>query len=172
MKIALYTVNIGSYDERIVAPDIPGVDLYMITDDDEEDFNIKDEIKQYISNDILTLSMKKDFLSPIIEKLVSIIISVTEESVSDKLLDSQNNSVLEEPWYINKCLSLNKKKLCNNNLFCSWDNNKCKIQKVESDLSFDIKDKILKKAAYLVKTDKERKKSKKTKSAVMNERNQ
>ena len=50
-------------------------------------------------------------------------------------------------------------------------NNNCKIQQVESDLSFDIKDKILKKAAYLVKTDKEQKKSKKTKSAVSNERN-
>ena len=50
-------------------------------------------------------------------------------------------------------------------------NSNCKIQQVESDLSFDIKDKILKKAAYLVKTQKEQKKSKKTKSAVSNERN-
>lgn len=49
-------------------------------------------------------------------------------------------------------------------------NNNCKIQQVESDLSFDIKDKILKKAAYLVKTDKEQKKSRKTKSAISNER--
>ena len=51
------------------------------------------------------------------------------------------------------------------------DNNNCKIQQVESDLSFDIKDKILKKAAYLVRTDKQRKKSRKTKSAISNERN-
>ena len=50
-------------------------------------------------------------------------------------------------------------------------NNNCRIQQVESDLSFDIKDKILKKAAYLVKTDKEQKKSKKTKSVISNERN-
>ena len=50
-------------------------------------------------------------------------------------------------------------------------NNNCKIQQVESDLSFDIKDKILKKADYLVKTEKKQKKSKKTKSAVSNERN-
>ena len=50
-------------------------------------------------------------------------------------------------------------------------NNNCRIQKIENDLSFDIKDKILKKAAYLVKTDKNQKKSKKTKSAVSNERN-
>tara|TARA_B100000989_G_scaffold77001_1_gene54681 strand:- start:4068 stop:4646 length:579 start_codon:yes stop_codon:yes gene_type:complete len=45
-------------------------------------------------------------------------------------------------------------------------NNNCNIRKIESDLSFDIKDKILKKAAYLVKNDKEQKKSKKTKSAI------
>ena len=50
-------------------------------------------------------------------------------------------------------------------------NNNCKTQKIESDLSFDIKDKILKKAAYLVKTDKKENKSKKTKSVISNERN-
>jgi len=50
-------------------------------------------------------------------------------------------------------------------------NNNCTIRQVESDLSFDIKDKILKKAAYLVKTDKKQKKSKKTKSVISNERN-
>tara|TARA_B100001175_G_C19416396_1_gene593857 strand:- start:530 stop:1105 length:576 start_codon:yes stop_codon:yes gene_type:complete len=50
-------------------------------------------------------------------------------------------------------------------------NNNCKIQQVESDLSFDIKDKILKKAAYLVKIDKKQKRSKKTKSVISNERN-
>ena len=49
-------------------------------------------------------------------------------------------------------------------------NSNCKIQQVESDLSFDIKDKILKKAAYLVKTDKQQKKSRKTKSIISNER--
>ena len=51
-------------------------------------------------------------------------------------------------------------------------NNNCRIKQVESDLSFDIKDKILKKAAYLVKTDKKKKKSKKMKSVISNERNQ
>ena len=50
-------------------------------------------------------------------------------------------------------------------------NNNCRVKQVESDLSFDIKDKILKKAAYLVKTDKEQKKSKKIKSVISNERN-
>ena len=50
-------------------------------------------------------------------------------------------------------------------------NNNCKTQKIDSDLSFDIKDKILKKAAYLVKTDKKEMKSKKTKSVISNERN-
>ena len=35
-------------------------------------------------------------------------------------------------------------------------NANCKINKVESDLAFDIKDKIIKKAARLVKTDKEK----------------
>ena len=50
-------------------------------------------------------------------------------------------------------------------------NNNCKINQIESDLAFDIKDKILKKAAYLVKTDKEKIKSKKIKSVISNERN-
>ena len=51
-------------------------------------------------------------------------------------------------------------------------NNNCRIKQVKSDLSFDIKDKILKKAAYLVKTDKKKEKSKKMKSVISNERNQ
>ena len=51
-------------------------------------------------------------------------------------------------------------------------NNNCRIKQVKSDLSFDIKDKILKKAAYLVKTDKKKEKSKKIKSVISNERNQ
>ena len=50
-------------------------------------------------------------------------------------------------------------------------NQASKTQKIDSDLSFDIKDKILKKAAYLVKTDKKEMKSKKTKSVISNERN-
>ena len=35
MRIALYTVNIGGYDESISVPEIPGVDLFMITDEEE-----------------------------------------------------------------------------------------------------------------------------------------
>ena len=49
--------------------------------------------------------------------------------------------------------------------------NPCQIKQIQSDLAFDIKDKILKKAAYLVKTDKEKIKSKKIKSVISNERN-
>ena len=48
---------------------------------------------------------------------------------------------------------------------------KCITEKIESDLSFEIKDKILKKAAYFVKLDKEKVKSKRTKDPVLNERN-
>jgi len=50
-------------------------------------------------------------------------------------------------------------------------NNSCQIKQIESDLAFDIRDKVLKKAALYVKTDKEQKKSKKTKSIISNERN-
>ena len=39
-------------------------------------------------------------------------------------------------------------------------NNNCQIKQIESDLAFDIKDKVLKKAALYVKTDKEKAKSK------------
>ena len=45
-------------------------------------------------------------------------------------------------------------------------NNNCKIKQIESDLAFDIKDKVLKKAAYLVKTDKQKSKSKRIETAV------
>ena len=45
-------------------------------------------------------------------------------------------------------------------------NNNCQIKQIESDLAFDIKDKVLKKAAYLVKTDKQKSKSKKIKTAI------
>ena len=47
-------------------------------------------------------------------------------------------------------------------------NSNCKVSKIESDLAFDIKDKIIKKAARLVKTDKQKKKSKRIKSAIIN----
>jgi len=50
------------------------------------------------------------------------------------------------------------KKTCNNN--------NCQIKQIESDLAFDIRDKVLKKAALLVKNDKEKTKSKKTKSVI------
>lgn len=46
----------------------------------------------------------------------------------------------------------------------------CTTRQIDSDLTFEIKDKILKKAAYLVKTDIKRKKKKKFKSAVTNEK--
>jgi len=45
-------------------------------------------------------------------------------------------------------------------------NNNCQIKQIESDLAFDIKDKVLKKAAYLVKTDKQKSKSKRIKTVV------
>ena len=50
------------------------------------------------------------------------------------------------------------KKTCNNN--------NCQIKQIESDLAFDIRDKVLKKAALYVKTDREKTKSKKTKSVI------
>ena len=49
-------------------------------------------------------------------------------------------------------------------------NNNCQIKQIESDLAFDIKDKVLKKAALLVKNDKEKTKSKKRKRIITNER--
>ncbi len=51
-------------------------------------------------------------------------------------------------------------------------NNNCITKRIKSDLGFEIQDKILKKAAYLVKTDKTKKKSKKIKSVISNESNQ
>ena len=54
------------------------------------------------------------------------------------------------------------KKTCNNN--------NCQIKQIESDLAFDIRDKVLKKAALLVKTNKEETKSKKRKRIITNER--
>jgi len=54
------------------------------------------------------------------------------------------------------------KKTCNNN--------NCQIKQIESDLAFDIRDKVLKKAALLVKTNKEKTKSKKRKRIITNER--
>ena len=54
------------------------------------------------------------------------------------------------------------KKICNNN--------NCQIKQIESDLAFDIRDKVLKKAALLVKTNKEKTKSKKRKRIITNER--
>ena len=54
------------------------------------------------------------------------------------------------------------KKTCNNN--------NCQIKQIESDLAFDIRDKVLKKAALLVKTNKEKTKSKKRKRVITNER--
>ena len=45
-------------------------------------------------------------------------------------------------------------------------NNNCQIKQIESDLAFDIKDKVLKKAALLVKNDKEKTKSKKIKNVI------
>ena len=50
-------------------------------------------------------------------------------------------------------------------------NNNCKINQIESDLAFDIKDKILTKAAVLVKNDKAKKKSNRVKSVISNEKN-
>lgn len=50
-------------------------------------------------------------------------------------------------------------------------NQKCTTEKIESDLSFEIKDKILRKAALLVKLDKEKRKSQNIKDPVFNERN-
>jgi len=50
------------------------------------------------------------------------------------------------------------KKTCNNN--------NCQVKQIESDLAFDIKDKVLKKAALLVKNDKEKTKSKKIKNVI------
>ena len=50
-------------------------------------------------------------------------------------------------------------------------NSSCVIKKIDTDLTSNIRDKILKKAAVLVKTAKENKKRKKIKSAVSNERN-
>ena len=55
------------------------------------------------------------------------------------------------------------KKTCNNN--------NCQIKQIESDLAFDIRDKVLKKAALYVKTNREKTKSKKSKSIISNERN-
>ena len=54
------------------------------------------------------------------------------------------------------------KKICNNN--------NCQIKQIESDLAFDIRDKVLKKAALLAKTNKEKTKSKKRKRIITNER--
>ena len=45
-------------------------------------------------------------------------------------------------------------------------NNNCQVKQIESDLAFDIRDKVLKKAALLVKADKERVKSKKPKNVI------
>ena len=50
------------------------------------------------------------------------------------------------------------KKTCNNN--------NCQIKQIESDLAFDIRDKVLKKAALYVKTDREKAKSKGIKNVV------
>tara|TARA_E500000331_G_C17241287_1_gene707102 strand:+ start:1271 stop:1831 length:561 start_codon:yes stop_codon:yes gene_type:complete len=49
-------------------------------------------------------------------------------------------------------------------------NSNCIIKQIDDDLSFDIKDRILRKAAQFVKLDKDRVKNKKTKSAIKNER--
>ncbi len=50
-------------------------------------------------------------------------------------------------------------------------NNNCSIKKIESDLSYSIKDKILKKAAFYVKKDETNNKRKKVKSVIINEKN-
>ena len=49
-------------------------------------------------------------------------------------------------------------------------NSNCIIKQIDDYLSFDIKDRILRKAAQFVKLDKDRVKNKKTKSAIKNER--
>tara|TARA_B100000965_G_scaffold405627_1_gene440469 strand:- start:149 stop:466 length:318 start_codon:yes stop_codon:yes gene_type:complete len=49
-------------------------------------------------------------------------------------------------------------------------NQSCLIKEIESDLSFDIKDKILKKAAYYVKLDKDKVKEKTKGQIKMSER--
>ncbi len=74
--------------------------------------NIKNEIKHYISNDILTYSMKKEFLTPVIDTLISIIIS--------------NDDVVETEF--KKCKSLGKMNICNKSIFCAWSKEKCNVK--------------------------------------------
>ena len=61
----------------------------------ESNTDVKNQIKRYISNDILTFSMKNDFLTPIIDKLLSIIVSVTEDSISEQLSNPKNNALVK-----------------------------------------------------------------------------
>jgi hypothetical protein len=74
--------------------------------------NIVNEIKKHIYNDIITFSMKKDFLSPIINKLISVVIFDQEDYETE----------------FNKCKSLNKLSLCNKSMFCAWSEEKCNIK--------------------------------------------
>jgi len=45
-------------------------------------------------------------------------------------------------------------------------NSNCVVNKIDTDLTSDIRDKILKKAALYVKTDQDKKKKKKIKSII------
>ena len=49
-------------------------------------------------------------------------------------------------------------------------NSNCVVKKIDTDLTSSIREKILKKAAVMVKTTEENKKNKKTKSVISNER--
>ena len=49
-------------------------------------------------------------------------------------------------------------------------NSRCIVKKIDTDLTSNIRDKILKKAALIVKTDKDNRKRKKLKSVITNEK--
>ena len=49
-------------------------------------------------------------------------------------------------------------------------NSNCVVKQIDTDLTSNIRDKILKKAAVIVKTDKDNRKRKKLKSVVTNEK--
>ena len=49
-------------------------------------------------------------------------------------------------------------------------NSSCVVKQIDTDLTSNIRDKILKKAAFIVKTDKDNRKRKKLKSVVTNEK--
>ena len=76
----------------------------------ESNTDVKNQIKRYISNDILTFSMKNDFLTPAIDKLLLSCL-LRKIPYRNNCQIPKNNALVEEPWFINKCRSLNKKYL-------------------------------------------------------------